>query len=122
MFRNFLKTTQDFSKIWIVLLSVVAIVLLIVGLAFIIFDKAIIYGRLYIITALLFGAVVFLITRSKIAPNLLNLLFSLGFIFSIIGLAGPSGFNLNIGIWVWGISLLILGIISRDNKAASINQ
>jgi hypothetical protein len=116
-----MKTFNDFSKIWIILLSVVAIVLLIVGLALIIFDQAILNGGLYIITSLSFGMVAFLISRERIAPNHLNPLFSLGFILSIIGLAGPSVLSLNIGIWLLGISLFVWGTISRVKKANTKN-
>jgi hypothetical protein len=119
MFSNLLKTTQDFLKIWIVLLSVVAIVLLTVGLALITLDRAIVNGGLYIITSLSFGMVAFIISKERIVTNLLNPLFSLGFILSIIGLVGPSVLSLNIGIWALGISLLVWGTISRGMKVTT---
>lgn len=104
---------KDFSRIWITLLSIVAILFSIAGIAMIIFDNAMINGMQYIITSVIFGGTAFFAKQNKFHPNFLNPLLSLGFVFSIIGLAGNPGLSMHIGIWVLGIIFFLLGIFTK---------
>jgi hypothetical protein len=113
-----MKMPKNLTHIWVTLMLVVSGLMLTLGLAFIIIDRVYIKGGLFITTSIVFGTVAFHISRERITLNLLNPLLSLGFILSIIGLAGPSGLTLNIGIWALGISLFVLGIIVQGKKAA----
>ncbi len=105
---------KDFSKIWITLLSIVAILFLIAGIAMIIFDNAMINGIQYIITSVIFGGTAFFTKQNKFRPNFLNPLLSLGFVLVIIGLAGNPGLSMHIGIWVLGIILFLWEIFTNE--------
>jgi hypothetical protein len=108
-----MKEKKDFSTIWIPLLSIVAILFFIIGVARIIFDSAIFNGIQYVITSVVFGVLAFLIKQNRVRPNFINPLFSLGFIFSIIGLVGNTGLSMYIGIWILGISFFLWGIVAK---------
>jgi len=105
-----MKTEKEFSNIWVILLSVVAVLFIVIGLLKLILDHQFINGSQYLITAIVFSTTVILIKKKVLSPNNINPMFSLGFIFSVIGLNNPAGLTLYIGLWILGISLFILGL------------
>ncbi len=110
-----MEQKTGFTKMWIFLYSLVAVIFFIVGLVMIIFDTAIINGSQYLLTSILFGSTAFFLIRKKISINFSNPKLIMGFIFSIIGLAGSDGITMIIGIWVLGTALFFWGIFEKNS-------
>lgn len=109
-----MEQETGFTKTWIFLYSVVAAIFFVVGLVMILFDHAIISGSQYLLTATLFGSASLLFIGKKISFRFSNPKLIMGFLFSIIGLAGSEWISMITGIWILGVALSIWGIFDKN--------
>ena len=117
------RKQTDFSNTWIVLYLLSGMLFSIIGLFMVFLDSDYVKGGQYILTALLFGTVIFLTKRRKsIVLHLSDPRLHLGFIFSIIGLAGASNTVVYIGIWALGIVLFLSGLLRRQENDDRIDK
>lgn len=95
---------NKFKKTWIILFGIAAILFFFIGFSKLFVDREILEGIQYLSSVILFWTYLSLIRRNRIDPTDPKKPFTLGFIFTVIGL------NINIGLWGLGIILLLLGL------------
>lgn len=104
-----------FKNTWLLLLSVTASLILLVGMIMVIADSQILKGVQYMTTATVYGAAIFLLSKNKLQVKATKPSFNLGFIFSIIGLVGSFETNLPLIIWALGMVMLLAGMFDNSD-------
>ena len=105
---------NSINKIWIILLGIVAGLFLVVGTAMIVVDIKDLSGVQHLVTAILCGYSLYWLKKGRLnvtdLPKERRVMFSLGFLFAVIGI------GLHVGLWAFGFILLLAGVIGKEKK------
>ena len=102
------KPNDNFIKTWNFLLGITAILFSIVGIVMVTIDTRYFQGIQYLITAILFYSVLYLIKKNKInIKKSAFTIFNIGFIFTVVGL------SIHIVMWIVGLIFFFKGFLKN---------